>query len=335
MIDKCTQRQILRCIELGIKRKDIAYILDINPKVVDYVRSRNRAFPLEVEKPKASKSIWNGRITQFAKRCRHEYPRESAAQIRNRCMKEFNEVPALRTFQQFFKDNNFKWVILTPKPIVSEVNRKKRLEFARNHLHWTVEDWSRVWWSDETTIEAVPQGKKYNICIHSSTNNQEIPFAPKIQSGKFKVTFWGAVAKSGLGPLVPLNGNLNGEKYVELLEDNFIDVYKDSGVGSIFMQDNAPSHKTTHVMNYLSMEQVSVLEWPPQSPDLNPIENIWAVLKSKLRKNSGFPTNRRELIARAQEVWLSLEEKTIDNTLDSMPKRMQLVLESNGYPIKY
>ena len=91
------------------------------------------------------------------------------------------------------------------------------------------------------------------------------------------------------------------------------------------MQDNARCHTAQTAMAYLRDQNVTILEWPPQSPDLNPIENLWALLKSKLKKISGFPRNRAELIERAQACWAQMEAEKVDNTLLSMPKRVQEV----------
>lgn len=250
-------------------------------------------------------------------------------------MTEVPKCPSEETFRRFFVENGFILRTLTHKPVLRKVNIDNRLLFAHEHLNWTVEDWSRVWWSDETTIEAIPQKKEYKIWVHYYDSKSEMPTAPAVQGGGFKVTFWGAVAESGLGPLVPLVGNLNGQKYIELLKDNFIDIYNDSRPKIMFMQDNAACHTSSQVLAFLEEEGVDVLKWPAQSPDLNPIENLWAILKGRMKKYSDFPRNRGELIARATECWTNLKAEADDNTLHSMPKRMQMVISAKGAPIKY
>ena len=291
-------------------------------------------FPLEIEKDTGRETVWKGRLPTTAKRIRREHPSWTVKRVRQACIEEIGDVPSLLTFQRFLGDSGLTWKQLTAKPLLSAKNIQKRIEFAGLHQDWTVEDWGRVWWSDETTIQAIPQGKKIHIWIQSSSD-QEIPTAPAVQKGSFSVTFWGAVSKNAIGPLVPLNGNLDGPKCKELLEDNFMDILHDSGDSAIFMQDNAPCHKHALVMDYLREERVNLLEWPAQSPDLNPIENLWAILKRRITSNFEFPRNRKELIRFAQQCWNELEETIVDNTLDSMPKRMKLVIEAGGKSIKY
>ena len=71
-----------------------------------------------------------------------------------------------------------------------------------------------------------------------------------------------------------------------------------SEVPMIFMQDNAPCHKARVVMDYLRENNIRTLDWPPQSPDLNPIEHIWAIIKQNLYSYNDFPKNIVELVER-------------------------------------
>ncbi len=335
MLTKHEEQCVLRAFELKMKRKDIAYVLGLTVNQLDWVKTKNKAVPLEVPRTVLSKSKWQGRLPLVVKRIRLQHPEWTVGQVRDEAIQLLGDVPSIPSFYRFMSDSGFQWTKLTRKPLVSDRNKQKRLQFAQDHLNWSLEQWGQVWWSDETTIEAIPQKKEYRIWIQSSQDNTNLPTAPAVQAGGFKVTFWGAVSRNALGPLVPINGNLNGEKYVELLEDHFIDSYRDSGPDSVFMQDNASCHTSQVARAYFRQNAVTLLEWPPQSPDLNPIENIWAMLKSKMKKIPGFPRSRAELIARAQTCWAQLEAEKVDNTLNSMPKRMQLVLEARGASIKY
>ena len=119
----------------------------------------------------------------------------------------------------------------------------------------------------------MPQKKKISYKVHRSTIKEELPVNAQIHSGSFSVMFWGCFSKRGLGPLIALEGSMNSEKYVELLEVALKPELEEAGVPMIFMQDNAPCHTSKLVSDYLGNFDITVLEWPPQSPDLNPIEN--------------------------------------------------------------
>lgn len=79
--------------------------------------------------------------------------------------------------------------------------------------------------------------------------------------------------------------------------------------------------------------KVTVLEWPPNSPDLSPIENAWAIVSEIIKKKNfrSFGTFQAGLI----NEWNGIGLKVLRSLIDSMPKRLELVLASNGERIEY
>jgi transposase len=88
----------------------------------------------------------------------------------------------------------------------------------------------------------------------------------------------------------------------------------------MFMQDNAPVHKSASVIQYLRNEKIATLDRPPQSPDLYPIENIEGLLKSKVSRMPNFPKNRKELVKRFKKSWEDLEQSLFAKLSSSVPK---------------
>ena len=77
------------------------------------------------------------------------------------------------------------------------------------------------------------------------------------------------------------------------------------------------------------------LDWPSQSPDLNPIENLWDVLERKVRMRNPKPKNKSELFVALKEEWYQLEPERLLKLVESMPRRIKAVIKNNGYPIPY
>ncbi len=78
-----------------------------------------------------------------------------------------------------------------------------------------------------------------------------------------------------------------------------------------------------------------MLPWPAQSPDLNPIENIWSILKKKLRERSVHPSNAEELFEVLCNIWSALPDSLFSTLVDSMTRRVTAVVDNEGCPTKY
>ena len=147
--------------------------------------------------------------------------------------------------------------------------------------------------------------------------------------------FWGCFSKLGLGPLVALQGTMNAQNYVELLRDTVLPELSAAGRPMTFMQDNAPCHKARVVMNFLAENTIETLDWPPQSPDMNPIQNLWAIIKQKRQKKYGVPASKDAIIEQIFDIWNNIDPEIVSNLADSANKRINEVLKSKGKVIKY
>ena len=129
-------------------------------------------------------------------------------------------------------------------------------------------------------------------------NNER--FAPnctrrRLQVSSGSVMAWGVVTYKGPGLLWFLDKNLNSENYMKLLQNDFMPYYeKDLPLNNIFQQDNAPPHRCEAVPEYTKKNIIFTLPWPPQSPDLNVIENVWQYVKRQLKHYNS--KTKKELI---------------------------------------
>lgn len=221
------------------------------------------------------------------------------------------------------------------KQLLTDRMKKQRLFWARKYSNWTAEYWKKVLFTDETHFIVQGQRSKF---VRRSQNEQLTPaHIDQTVKHPVKKMFWGCFSYMGVGSLVPIDGMMNSQKYKSMLEQHLnkeLEKCQPQG-GAILQQDSAPCHKSKEMMKYFQDKEITVLDWPGNSPDLNPIENLWAICKARLRKIDC--TTKTKMIEAVIQVWYR-DERISENCqklVESMPKRVKAVIEAKGGHISY
>ncbi len=220
------------------------------------------------------------------------------------------------------------------KPLLNQRQRQKRLTWAVEKNNWTVAQWSKVLFSDESKfcISFGNQGPR----VWRKSGEAQNPCCLK-SSVKFpqSVMIWAAMSSAGVGPLCFLKSTVNAAIYQEILEHFMLPsadkLYGDADF--IFQQDLAPAHTAKGTKSWFNDHGVTVLDWPANSPDLNPIENLWGIVKRKMRDTR--PNNADDLKAAIKETWASIPPQQCHKLINSMPRRIEAVIKEKGAPTKY
>lgn len=173
-----------------------------------------------------------------------------------------------------------------------------------------------------------PQHNKYYVKILESEDPEDFS-APKYQQGGSKIMVWGAISGSGQVHLGEVKGKINAKTYCEFLEGEPLQaIRKKCPLSSLFMQDNAKPHAAKDTLSFLEDEGLKVLEWPPQSPDLNPIEQVWGWMVMQMRDMTF--KSIKDIRALVRELWEKIPKETILAYIHKIPSKMEYIKTHNG-----
>ena len=128
--------------------------------------------------------------------------------------------------------------------------------------------------------------------------------------------------------------NFNTENYLKVLEEAVEEMKEITSSETLYLQmDNVRYHWTTEALEFYLEKNIKVIDWPPYSPDLNPIENIWAIMKQKIegRKFATMTSLKNELY----NIWGILEEGLVKKTCISIYNRINECLSAEGGLLNY
>lgn len=187
--------------------------------------------------------------------------------------------------------------------------------------------WRHVLWSDGTKIELFGHNDQCYIWRTKGKAYKPRNTIPTVKYGGGSIMLWGCFAAGGTGPLHSIDGIMKKEHYVEILKQHLKTSARKLKLGHkwVFQTDHDPKHTAKLVKMCFKDNRVNVLEWPSQSPELNPIENLWAELKKLVRARQ--PTNLTQLHQFCQEEWAKIPANYCEKLVEGYPKHLTKVIQ--------
>jgi transposase len=238
---------------------------------------------------------------------------------------------SLSTTLRVLHDIGRKW----HRPVRKRLNaqqRTARVAFARAHLD---DSWDDDWAYDESYFNLYRTGNRYWL----KSSSEELESYPKLTRAQEKISIGigVAISRGRKSALIVLSKGWKASELVSKFDSTLYPGLRWSnrlGKQSRLIIDNDGRHTTTAWKDYMARKQLRPLDpWPSNSPDLSPVENVFSYMKCYVE--SRHPSNAQELEKAVRDAWQAYPVAFTENLFDSMPRRMQQVMDTNGARIRY
>jgi transposase len=327
--------RIIGMSEAGLKGVQIAKELGHPTSTVYTVLKNFRLYGTVVgPKPTGAPRKLSERDARDIVRTLKEDRRQTLADITNKIHSKVSTT----TVRRALRSTGYFCRVAARKPFLNDRHKAARLAFAKKYRSWTFDDWKKVIWTDESTFEI---GKNSRHILVWRKNDERFKLdclAPSFKSGRSSIMVWGAFTATQKIPLVRMPpGRRTAVDFVEIVYDGCLGPFlskQDEDAGLILMEDGAPVHRSKVPKNWRERKGIEKLVWPANSPDLNPIENIWMILKDGVQKKHR-PKDLEDMWSSVEAEWIAIPYSKLESLVVSMPTRIEAVLAARGGETRY
>ncbi|OXA40728.1 Transposable element Tcb1 transposase [Folsomia candida] len=283
--------------------KEISDFFKLNYKTVWRIIDRYRKTKTICNTPgRGRKSIFNTREKRSILKTVKVNPRASAVDIANSAEIDLGKKASPKTIRRILNEDGLKNFRAKKKPFISKRNIKKRMDFAKEHIHKDQSFWNKVLWSDESKFNVFGSDGRIRVWRKTNEALKMKNLNPTVKHGGGSVMVWGCFSSAGPGNMEFVETTMNQHIYQDILNGNVKSSAAKLALGRryIFQQDNDPKHTA----------------------------------KSTEIRKTPIP-NKTELQKRIIEAWNATSPEVTGHLVDSMNRRCTAVLEAKGGPTRY
>ncbi|GFX33957.1 transposable element Tcb1 transposase [Trichonephila clavipes] len=211
-----------------------------------------------------------------------------------------------------------------------------RLTWSREHALWTPQQWSYVMFSDESRFSLQSDSRRTLIWRASGTRYHQENTIERHRYGGAGWLVWGGIFLGSRTDLHVQSVTLTGYIYWDVILEQHVRLFRGTmGAEFLFMDDNTRPHRANIVDECLQSEDITRIDWPAYSPDLNPIEHVWDMLGRRIAARQPTATCLPELRRAILDEWCNIPQNQIDNLILSMPRRCKACIASSGRHTPY
>lgn len=242
-----------------------------------------------------------------------------------------------RTVQRRLRERGIRAYRAHVGMVLTQPRRDNRMRWAQRHSNrnWPNANWRRVVFSDESRFQLYRNDGRRRVYRRRGERFTEQCVRQVDRFGGGSVMVWGAIRSGWKSALVIVDGALNAQHYRDVILAPHVVPYVTGHDDTIFMHDNARPHVARICQAYLDAHDVEVMNWPPYSPDMNPIEHLWDIMDRRVRQRMPQPRSLAELRVALLDEWNNIPQTQINGLVNSMPRRVRDLLAANGGHTRY
>lgn len=227
------------------------------------------------------------------------------------------------TVRNVLSKRNIKSYLAKNEPLVNSAQFNLKKRWCQITKNLDQHQWNNIIFTDEKTLQNYHNG---TVKVYRERGTQSEKHIYRRTLNRFKINLFGYITSNGLGNLYVFDKILDTEKYINYLHHTILpDVIEDFGPRFIWQQDGAGPHVSKLALDYFSKINANLLVWPPSSPELNIIENVWSRLQKEVNElifTEGLPSTQDDLIEYAFRAWYSIGNEFVVNLYKSLPGRV-------------
>lgn len=340
MVRQITREVCFQVVALrnnGVKQREIARQYRITQGAVSKILKRNAENGIPTPRPRPGRPLkTTRRQDRLLVRMCLAGRMKSANTLRREWQNATNLAVSRAVVNRRLVKAGYRARRMIRKPLLTQVHRQRRRQWARDHLRWQPQHWNHVVFSDEARFQVYRHDGRIRVRRRVEELYHEECIEPRVQAGGGGITVWAAFHAGGKTDLVFINGHVDRFQYLNILATSLLPFARATFQNNfVFQDDNAPAHRARVVSDFLEEQDVEHMIWPACSPDMNPIEHLWAELTRILTNLHPQPTNVAELRQAVTDAWELIPLNMLRTLAEGMPRRVEALQAARGGHTRY
>ena len=330
--------QIVGMVQGGQTQSAVANHFNVHRSVISRAMTRYRQTGLMTERPRTGRpTVTTPREDRYLATLARRNRFSTARSLQN----DLQRVAGNRVSTQTVRNRLHAEGLRSRRPAqripLPPHHRQQRLIWANQRRNWRVNRWRNVLFTDESRFCLDFNDGRARVWRNRNERYANCTIAEHDRYGGGSLMIWAGIQVGRRTDLIVIRrGTMTGERYRdEVVTPVIIPWAQQAGPNFIFMDDNARPHRARVVTDVLQHNNITRMDWPARSPDLNPIEHAWDILGRRVYGLHVRPQTLDHLEQALRREWQNIPQQTLDRLIWSMPRRVAACIQCNGGHTRY